>query len=86
MAKCPQCGGRMAFGAKRSVVPALEATREILADLREERANGRGASLDRVIEDGNDIQSRLHTVAHNMTALRIDWNAVRAWMARAATS
>ena len=85
MAKCPQCGNRMAFGAKRSVAPALEATQEILSDLREEKLNGGGANLDSLIREGESIQSTLHTVAHNMSATYIDWNSVRDWMARSAS-
>lgn len=34
MASCPKCGSKMAFGAKRSVAPALDATVATLGALR----------------------------------------------------
>jgi hypothetical protein len=85
VAKCPQCSGKMAFGAGRSVAPALVVTQEILVDLRDDKANRGDARLDQLIIEGESIQSTLHTVAHNMTALRIDWNSVKSWIASAAT-
>lgn len=86
MARCPQCGNGMAFGAKRSVAPALQATHEILADLREEKASGEHPNLDSLIREGESIQSTLHTVAHKMSAAYVDWNSVRHWMARSASA
>jgi hypothetical protein len=84
MARCPHCGRRAAFGAGRAVVPALETVQDALEMLREVidsgELNKEVRNPEGVLAAGEELQRQLHTAAHNMTAVRIDWPAVQRWL------
>ena len=83
MARCPECGQRAAFGSGRSVLPALSSVNQILIDLQQEEAEG-DTSAAAMITEGQRHKRELHTVAHNMSALHINWPSIQGWIDRAA--
>jgi hypothetical protein len=87
MAGCPRCGNRLAFGAKRSVAPALEVSDQVLNDLKRASADD-GAKADPALQqrltslrsEGEGVCRSLHNVAHKMSAERINWAGVQRWL------
>jgi hypothetical protein len=84
MARCPQCGKRAALGAGRAVVPALDAVQVSLELLRETidsgEVNKEVRNPENLLKTGEEIQKKLHLVAHKMSALHIDWPRVHEWL------